>query len=157
MRRPPPPVLALGAAVAQRGLSRPTRRRGAGRATVSAAITLASVSMAGAAAGLFRRSGTTIEPFRPEEASVLVTSGAFTITRNPMYVGLAGLLTAHAAWRGSWAALLPAAGFVAVMDRWQVRAEEAALLEKFGPEYEAYCAASPRWLDRRSCATSAVE
>jgi len=106
--------------------------------------------MAGTAASRFRRGGTTLEPFHPDRASVLVTSGANTISRNPMYVGMAGLLVAHAAWRGSWAALLPLAGFVVFIDRVQIQAEEAALLEKFGAEYVAYRAMSPRWIDRRS-------
>lgn len=113
-------------------------------------VSLASLSLAGASARRFRRSGTTVEPFHPEHASVLVTGGANSVSRNPMYVGLAGLLLAHAVWRGSWAALVPMAGFVVVIDRLQIAAEEAALLEKFGVEYEAYRSASPRWLDRRS-------
>ena len=61
-----------------------------------------------------------------------------------------GLLLAHAVHRGSWSALLPAAAFVAVVDGYQVRFEERALREKFGDEYDAYCAAVPRWLDQRS-------
>jgi protein-S-isoprenylcysteine O-methyltransferase Ste14 len=81
---------------------------------------------------------------------VLVTSGANQVSRNPMYVGMAGVLVAHALWRGSWRALLPAAGFVAYIDRVQVAAEERALHERFGAEYDAYVAAVPRWLDRRS-------
>ena len=99
--RLPPPALALGAAVAQRRLSGARPRPGRGRAAVAVAASLASVSMAGAAALRFRSSGTTLEPFHPERATALVTSGAYTISRNPMYVGLAGLLTAHAVWRGS--------------------------------------------------------
>ena len=65
-------------------------------------------------------------------------------------VGMAGLLVANAIRRGSWAALAPVAGFVVIIDRLQIEAEESALLEKFAVEYEAYRAASPRWLDRRS-------
>ncbi|WP_406832880.1 isoprenylcysteine carboxylmethyltransferase family protein [Pedococcus sp. KACC 23699] len=117
---------------------------------MTATITLASVAMAASAATRFRRSGTTLDPLQPDHASVLVTSGANTITRNPMYVGLSGLLLAHAAWRGSWAALLPVAGFVAFIDRTQIPVEEAALHEKFGAAYEAYQANSPRWIDQRS-------
>jgi protein-S-isoprenylcysteine O-methyltransferase Ste14 len=113
-------------------------------------ISLVSFSMAGTAASRFRRSGTTLEPFQPERASVLVTSGANAISRNPMYVGMAGLLLAHAVWRGSWTALLPLVGFVVFIDRAQIHAEEAALLEKFGSAYEAYQASTPRWIDRRS-------
>ena len=148
--RIPPPVAALGAAVTQRALSGATPPPSKGRAAVATIVSLASLSIAGAAAIHFRRSGTTLEPFQPDRASVLITSGANTISRNPMYVGLAGLLLAHAVWRGSWVALLPVAGFVVLIDRLQVQAEEAALLEKFGAEYDAYRATSPRWIGRRS-------
>jgi len=148
--RIPPPAAALAAAVLQRALSSgkgpPTEGRTVGAATIS----LVSFSMAGAAASRFRQSGTTVEPFHPDQASVLVTSGANAVSRNPMYVGMAGLLLAHAVWRGSWTALLPLAGFVVFLDRVQIRAEEEALLEKFGDAYRAYQAATPRWLDRRS-------
>ena len=67
-----------------------------------------------------------------------------------MYVGMAGLLLAHATYRGSWSAVTPAAAFVAVIDVYQVRFEEAALRERFGELYDAYSATVPRWLDARS-------
>lgn len=146
----PPPLLALAAAFAQRALTDGTRAPGRGRAVVAAGVSVASVSMAAAASSRFRRSGTTHDPFHPEQASVLVTTGANAITRNPMYVGLVGLLVAHAVWRGSWVALAPVAAFVAFIDRVQIRAEESALQDKFGPAYDAYRAATPRWLSRRS-------
>jgi protein-S-isoprenylcysteine O-methyltransferase Ste14 len=148
--RVPPPLVALAAALAQRVLTGPAPTPTAGRAALTTTVSLASLSMAGTAASQFRRSGTTVEPFHPDHASVLVTTGANSISRNPMYVGMAGLLVANAIWRQSWAALPPVAGFVVIIDRLQIEAEESALLEKFGAAYEAYCAASPRWLDRRS-------
>ena len=120
-----------------------------GRAVGAVATSLVSFSMAGAAGSRFRRSGTTFEPFQPDRASVLVTGGANAVSRNPMYLGMAGLLLAHAVWRGSWTALLPMAGFVTFIDRTQIRAEEAALLKKFGPAYETYKASTPRWIDPR--------
>ncbi len=116
---------------------------------MTTAVALASVSMAAAAGRQFRRSHTTIDPLHPDQTSVLVTTGANSLSRNPMYVGLAGLLVAHAIWRRSWAALAPVAGFVVFIDRHQIKAEEAALLEKFGADFESYRAASPRWLDLR--------
>ena len=109
--------------------------------------------MAGAAGREFRRHGTTVEPFRPERASALVTTGSNAVTRNPMYVGMAGGLLAHAVWRGSWPALVPAAVFVGIIDRLQVEPEEAALLRLFGDEYDAYRAAVPRWLGLRPLMT----
>jgi len=142
--------VALAAALAQRVLAGPAPAPTTERAAATTTVSLASMLMAGAAASQFRRSGTTVEPFHPDQTSVLVTTGANSISRNPMYVGMAGLLVANAIWRRSWAALAPVAGFVAIIDRLQIEAEESALLEKFGAGYEAYRAASPRWLDRRS-------
>jgi protein-S-isoprenylcysteine O-methyltransferase Ste14 len=88
----------------------------------------------------------------PDRASVLVTSGPNAVTRNPMYVGLTGLLLANGVRRGSWAGLLPVVVFVAAVDRLQIAPEEQALRAKFGAQYDDYCAAVPRWLDRRSLA-----
>ncbi len=76
---------------------------------------------------------------------MLVTDGPFAHTRNPMYVGLTGILLGHAAARRSHVALLPIAGFLAVVDRLQISAEERALSATFGAEYDAYRARVPRW------------
>ena len=146
----PPPVYALGAGLAQRLVAGRGPTPTPVRAAATTAVSVASVTVAGAASRAFRRHGTTFEPFRPEEASVLVTTGSNAVSRNPMYVGMAGLLVAHAICRRSWVALVPVAAFVAVVDRVQIAAEESALLEKFGPGYDAYRATTPRWLDARS-------
>ena len=45
--------------------------------------------LAAAAARELRGQGTTLDPFDPTRASVLVTTGANAVSRNPMYVGLA--------------------------------------------------------------------
>jgi protein-S-isoprenylcysteine O-methyltransferase Ste14 len=148
--RIPPPALALAAGLAQRALTRGAPRPGVVRSAASRTVALASFGLATAAVREFRRRGTTPEPFDPSRATVLVTSGANSITRNPMYVGLAGMLVSHAIRRGSWVGLLPVAGFVLAIDRLQVAAEESALVANFGAEYEAYRGAVPRWLDRRS-------
>jgi len=109
-----------------------------------------SVALAGASTREFRRQGTTFDPFTPEQSAVLVTTGANAVSRNPMYVGLAGLLVANAVRRGSWKAFLPVIAFTVVMDRVQIAAEESALLARFGAEYELYRAHVPRWLGPRS-------
>jgi protein-S-isoprenylcysteine O-methyltransferase Ste14 len=116
-------------------------------ATATAAV---SGALATAAARQFGRQGTTLEPFNPALASVLVTTGANSVSRNPMYVGLAGLLVANAVRIGSWKTLLPLAAFTIVVDRVQVPAEESALLANFGADYEVYRASVPRWLGRNS-------
>ena len=150
VKRPPPPLLALAAGFAQRTLTRGAPPPSGARALVATAIAGTSIGLAGAAARQFHRQGTTVEPFEPSRATVLVTTGVNEISRNPMYVGMAGVLVAQAVRLGSWRALLPVAAFTAFIDRVQIAAEEPALLANFGAEYEAYRASVPRWLDRRS-------
>ena len=136
--------------MAQRALTRDSQPQTVARAAAATATAAASGALAAASVRQFRQQGTTVEPFDPARASVLVTTGANTVSRNPMYVGLAGLLVANAVRRGSWVAILPVVGFVVVIDRLQIGAEESALLAKFGADYEAYRAAVPRWLGRGS-------
>lgn len=141
----PPPAYALVGAMLQHALAGESRP---GRARLSAA---AAVGAAGAGCLVgsvqrFRASATTLEPFRPEQASALVTDGPNRFTRNPMYLGMAGLLTAHGLARGGILPLLPVAAFVTVIDRLQIQPEEAALRSAFGAEYAAYCDRVPRWL-----------
>jgi protein-S-isoprenylcysteine O-methyltransferase Ste14 len=146
----PPPLVAVAAALAQRALGQAKDRPRTGRAAITTVVGLASTSMLAAAANGFRRRGTTVDPLHPDRASVLVTTGPNSISRNPMYLGMAGLLVAHAVWRGSWAALVPVVGFVAVIDRLQIEPEESALRATFGSEYESYREAAPRWVGLRS-------
>jgi protein-S-isoprenylcysteine O-methyltransferase Ste14 len=94
----------------------------------------------------FRRSRTTINPLQPGKASALVTSGVYTVTRNPMYVGMALLLTAWALYLSS---LWPFVGpllFVLYIGRFQIVPEERILRGLFGQEYSAYAARVRRWL-----------
>ena len=73
-----------------------------------------------------------------------------------MYVGLAGMLVANAVRLGSWQAFLPVAAFAVAIDRFQIAAEESALLANFGADYEDYRAAVPRWLGRGSVSLTPV-
>ncbi len=152
MKRLPPPLLALAAGFAQRALTPGAPPPSAARALVAGAVAGTSVGLAAASARQFRRQGTTVDPFDPSRAAVLVTTGVNAVSRNPMYVGMAGLLVANGVRRGAWAGLLPVAAFVLVIDRLQIAAEEPALRANFGADYEAYRASVPRWLDRRSLA-----
>jgi protein-S-isoprenylcysteine O-methyltransferase Ste14 len=154
MKRPPPPLLALGAGLVQQRLAHGTRTPSAARAMVATVVAVASTGLAGASARQFRRQDTTVDPFDPARAAALVTTGVNAITRNPMYVGMAGLLVANAVRLGSPTALLPVAAFAAYIDRVQIAAEEPALRANFGADYEAYTRSVPRWLDARSVAAA---
>lgn len=145
----PPAVLAAAAGAAQVVLARRARPTAASL-LVAAPVAAAGLALAGDALLRFRRTRTTIDPMAPAKASTLVVAGANRVTRNPMYVGLAAVLVAHATARRSVAALLPVAGFVAAMTVGQIRAEEQVLAERFGEPYARYREAVPRWADARS-------
>jgi protein-S-isoprenylcysteine O-methyltransferase Ste14 len=141
----PPPVFALAAVVAQQVLSR-DRPRSAVRSVAATALAAGSVALIGGAAREFRRRETTFDPIDPSQASRLVTRGPNRLTRNPMYLGMAGLVAANGVRRGGLLPLLPVAGFVAAVDRLQITREEAALRQRFGEDYEAYVETVPRWI-----------
>lgn len=89
---------------------------------------------------------TTVNPLRPERSSALVTGGIYRITRNPMYLGMALLLTAWAVHLGALAAWAGPVAFVLYITRFQIQPEERVLTELFGDDYRAWCARVRRWL-----------
>ncbi|MGH3349500.1 MAG: methyltransferase family protein [Nocardioides sp.] len=145
MPKVPPPVFAAVGLVAQHLLA-PRRRPTVARVVAAGAIAAGSVYVAGSAIRAFGREHTTVNPLEPERATAVVAEGPFRYTRNPMYVGMAGILTAHAVLRGGLLPLAPVAAFVAVIDRIQITAEGHAMSASFGDAYDAYRSATPRWL-----------
>jgi protein-S-isoprenylcysteine O-methyltransferase Ste14 len=115
---------------------------------VIAAAVLAAVGITFDVLGLlaFRAARTTVHPLKPDRASALVTSGIYRVTRNPMYVGMALLLSA---WAVYLSAVLPFAGpaaFALYITRFQIRPEERVLERIFGEQYAEYAARVRRWL-----------
>ncbi len=92
----------------------------------------------------FKRHQTTVKPFEP--SSSLITTFPFSISRNPMYLGLSAMLLGIALLLGSVTALLPAAAFAVLMDRRFIRVEERMLAERFGDEWLHYRTRVRRWL-----------
>ncbi|TAM66891.1 MAG: isoprenylcysteine carboxylmethyltransferase family protein [Microbacteriaceae bacterium] len=147
-RRPvPPPVWFAAALVLQRMLTRHRLPTAASRTTFGV-LTAASGLVAISSVAALARAGTEISPTHPERSTVLVTDGPFRFSRNPVYLALAGILVAHAALRRSVAALSVAVGFIVVMDRTQIPAEEQALSKRFTRAYDSYRQATPRWIGR---------
>lgn len=94
----------------------------------------------------FARHKTTVNPQSPKAATTLVTSGIYSITRNPMYVGMLILLIAFVLWLGALSAVLAVFAFFVMIDRFQIRGEERALIQLFGKPYQDYAARVMRWL-----------
>jgi protein-S-isoprenylcysteine O-methyltransferase Ste14 len=104
----------------------------------------AGIGLVAAGARLFARAGTTIKPF--EDSSALVTDGLYRFSRNPMYVGLVTALLGAAVLLGSLTPFLVIPVFIVIIRMRFISAEEAALVAKFGPRYEAYRRRVRRWL-----------
>ena len=113
---------------------------------VAIPLALLGGAVAGLAVLTFLRVGTTVHPHRPSHASVVVRRGVFGLTRNPMYLGLALLLTSFSVWLAHPLALLSVPIFVAYITRFQILPEERALLAKFGEPYAEYLKSVRRWI-----------
>lgn len=103
-----------------------------------------AVALAGVVA--FRSNKTTVNPLRPGAASVVVVSGVYRFTRNPMYLGFLLALAAWAVYLSNGPAALFLPAFVAYMNQFQIKPEERTLRAKFGPAYAEYVAAVRRWV-----------
>jgi protein-S-isoprenylcysteine O-methyltransferase Ste14 len=145
----PPPAVAVAIAVAMWAISRFApllQLPSALRLSAAAAVVLVGIGFSAAGVLAFRRARTTVNPTKPEQASSLVSSGVYRITRNPMYVGLLCVLVALAVFLSSAWALFGPVAFVLYIGRFQIAPEERALAKLFGSEYANYQAKVRRWL-----------
>ena len=145
----PPPVVALVFAAVMWVLSRlvvTAQTSVPNRTVLVIGLVLIGVLFGFSAMGAFLRARTTMNPTKPETTSTLVTRGVFRITRNPMYVSLVFYLAAWCVYLSNWVAPLLLPVFVLYIDRYQIKPEERALMERYGPEFAAYKARVRRWL-----------
>jgi protein-S-isoprenylcysteine O-methyltransferase Ste14 len=96
------------------------------------------------AAALFRLAGTGIVPFSP--ATALVIRGPYRFTRNPMYLGLSGILLGAAILMGSLMPFIVIPAFMALIAERFIAREEAMLEQAFGAAYVGYKTRVRRWL-----------
>ena len=144
-----PPVLTLLISI---GLVFLLRYLQLGPALPSLALKLAPVLLCGgvlvALAGIwqFRRAQTTVDPTHPDKASHLVCAGIYQYTRNPMYVGMALVLSAGVLKSGLLFSVLLVPMFGWYMTRFQIKPEERVLEGIFAEEYAQYKQKVRRWL-----------
>ncbi|HLO76339.1 MAG TPA: isoprenylcysteine carboxylmethyltransferase family protein [Magnetospirillum sp.] len=96
------------------------------------------------AALLMRRRGTTLHPY--SQASALVVTGPFRISRNPIYLGFGLVLAGLAVGLGSVSPWPVLALWGVLMDRLFARREEDMLARTFGADFAAYAQRVRRWL-----------
>lgn len=108
----------------------------------------AGIGIAVSMAGLYalKKAQTTISPFTPQKSSLLVTSGIYRFSRNPMYLGLMFLLIAWALWLNRYFTSLVIIGFIYCLNQFQIKPEERFLQQKFGERFTQYCQQVRRWL-----------
>ena len=95
---------------------------------------------------LFRKDKTTVNPMNPEETTTLVTTGIFSITRNPMYLGLFLSISSTILFFGSWFGIIILMFFVWFITKFQIIPEEEAMEKLFGNKYDEYRQNVRRWI-----------
>lgn len=145
--RLPPPLIVLAGLAAGLALD----GRLANPELNSVPFILAGVACAAAglllgisALGLFRRSGTKPEPWKP--SSTLVTAGVYRFTRNPMYLGMLLLYAGIALTAGGPFTATMVLPVFLLLNFYVIPREEAYLKRRFGDGYRAYRSRVRRWL-----------
>jgi protein-S-isoprenylcysteine O-methyltransferase Ste14 len=92
----------------------------------------------------FKKVGTNVNPFQP--ALKLVTTGVYSYTRNPMYLGMVLFMLGLSIMLSlEWGILLTPILWLA-FDQLVVAREEAYLSAKFGEPYREFLSQTRRWL-----------
>jgi protein-S-isoprenylcysteine O-methyltransferase Ste14 len=118
----------------------------AGHRAAAVVVLLLGIMVAVAGVVQFRRARTTVNPLAPVNASAVVDSGVYRLSRNPMYLGMSLALGSLALWWASAAGAALVLLFCLYLTQFQIKPEERALLAKFGPPYAAYLGKVRRWL-----------
>lgn len=113
---------------------------------VGALVALLGVAVAISGVLGFRKAQTTVNPLKPSKASSLVTSGIYTISRNPMYLGMLLVCLGWGLALASYYSFVAAVLFAIFITRFQIVPEERAMRELFGVEYTEFCLRTSRWL-----------
>ena len=93
------------------------------------------------------RHRTTVIPRR--NPSALVSTGVFALSRNPIYLGDALILSGAVLWWDVLIAVPLVASFVWLIQTRYIRDEEARLTLAFGPEFDLWASRTRRWFGRK--------
>ena len=116
------------------------------RLLVAAALGGIGIAIAIGGVMSFRRAKTTVSPLKPETSAALVSTGVYSFTRNPMYLGMVLALFAWAAYLSSVWSLVGPVFFALYITRFQIVPEERALDRLFGAPFAEYKKRVRRWL-----------
>ena len=143
----PPPIIALGCIIINylstyliNPISFPISE------IIGGLILLVGIATTVSAILLFKNYKTTVNPMRPEESTTLVTTGIFSITRNPMYFGLFFVIFSTVLFFGSWFGIIILMFFIWYITNFQIIPEEEAMEKLFGNKYDEYRQNIRRWI-----------
>lgn len=126
-------------------LTSPIAASRAYRVPLAVALFAAGVGLIVAARVSFDRAGTTFSPIAPERSCRLVTTGVYSWSRNPMYLGTQFALLGLGVLLSNLFSLAVSAVYVLYMNRFQIGPEERVLTGRFGSDYAAYRDRVRRW------------
>jgi protein-S-isoprenylcysteine O-methyltransferase Ste14 len=112
--------------------------------TIGIGLVVLGLVMIFAISRSFRQAETTIIP--DGAPSILLQTGLFTMSRNPIYVGMAVILSGTALLTAHIWAFVFVVFFVVAVDRLWIVKEEVNLEAEFGQQYRDYKQRVRRWL-----------
>ena len=95
---------------------------------------------------LFRKDETTVNPLSPDQATKLVTDGIFKYSRNPMYLGMALVLSSITVFFNLIGGIILIALFCAYITKFQIIPEERAMRDLFSDDFDEYIKVTRRWV-----------
>ncbi|MGA9854886.1 MAG: isoprenylcysteine carboxylmethyltransferase family protein [Gammaproteobacteria bacterium] len=105
---------------------------------------LLGMSLTGWSLLTFRQAGTSPNPIRP--SSTLALQGPYSLSRNPMYLGVGMVCVGISLLSNMLWPLLSVPVVLVIVDRVVIRKEERYLETKFGDEYRQYKKRVRRWV-----------
>lgn len=82
------------------------------------------------------------------EGHELIATGPYAVVRNPIYLGMFGMILATGLVYSRWWNFLAAVVFFLIGNRIRIRAEEKLLRETFGSQFDEYARRVPAFLPR---------
>jgi len=98
------------------------------------------------AAKQFKAANTTINPMKPETASILVSNGVFSYSRNPMYLGMLIIIIGFSIIHNPIAIIVFMPLWMLYMINFQIIPEEEAMKILFKEEFLNYAKKTRRWI-----------
>jgi protein-S-isoprenylcysteine O-methyltransferase Ste14 len=111
---------------------------------VGGALVIAGLALAVSFVRAFRRARTPVNPGEP--TTTIVTTGAYRLSRNPGYLGMALACAGIAVLTGALWALVTLVPTLLLIDRAVIAREERYLERRFGEEYARYRDRVRRWI-----------